>query len=1645
MNRMLTTWLIVVALAQLLIEGSSREFHINSNYANTYSQVTSQYSDAGPLLPATSAMIYPSPTPTGNDVMYPYGSYLGDSSITSGDDYAKSFVLSSPMPLFSTLKSQLYICTNGYITVDVLRASPSIRIPADITVVAPYAIDLIASYSGTIYYRESYDSYLLNKASKDVNQAYTSYFRPNRLVIITYFNVQRYGSNEKNTFQLVLASDGYNTYAIFNYNYLESSGAVAGYTESGCDSQVISNSGNSRNLMYSSNMGVTGRHAYHLNGKRCSSSVSPSWRSSIEQTSSPTTKTSEAISSSLETTHFIKSSKESSNVALSTKGILSSLNPSPSLSVTSTMVYPSPTPHIDDVMYPYGSYVRDSSIVSGDDTSTSMALSWPLLLFTQIKYQLYISTNGYVTVDTPYSSTSITIPFHITVMAPYAMDLVASYSGPIYYRESYDSYLLNKASKDVYQAYGNYFRPNRLVVITYLNVQRYNSYERNTFQLVLASDGYNTYAIFNYKNLQSSDAVAGYSAPDCESRVIANSGNSRNLMYSSNMGVTGRHVYHLNGKRCSSSVSPSWRSSIEQTSSPTTKTSEAISSSLETTHFIKSSKESSNVALSTKGILSSLNPSPSLSVTSTMVYPSPTPHIDDVMYPYGSYVRDSSIVSGDDTSTSMALSWPLLLFTQIKYQLYISTNGYVTVDTPYSSTSITIPFHITVMAPYAMDLVASYSGPIYYRESYDSYLLNKASKDVYQAYGNYFRPNRLVVITYLNVQRYNSYERNTFQLVLASDGYNTYAIFNYKNLQSSDAVAGYSAPDCESRVIANSGNSRNLMYSSNMGVTGRHVYHLNGKRCSSSVSPSWRSSIEQTSSTTIKNSEAISSSLEIIHSSKLLKESSSVASSAKGILSSLGPTSSVMVTSTMVTPTPSPVPKEVLYPYGSFFGDRSIVNNYQSVYSLSLSQQMPLFGKMKSSLYIDTKGYILLDVPSDRSSVTIPYYTPVIAPYAAYFSPACDGPLYYRETYDAHVLSMASNDVRRASQVKFQAKHAVVITYHNYGGYWYQRNTFQLVLASDDTQTFAIFNYKQLHSSGAVVGFSDSNCMNTLLAQASHSQSLMYTSNVGFPGRHVYQVSDSNCSTSSVISSQLISSSSSVQSIESVKSSVLSTSLVYATIWPTPSFSSITLATSSSVTTIPQMVMYPYGSFHGDRSVTTGDDHIAHVILSRPIPFLSKMKADIYISTNGIITADRQSTKGKVKLPFYLPVIAPYSLDMIATNRSALYYRESTAVHLLNKVNQDVHRISSSRFKAQRVIIITYENFKSYMNRQETNTFQVVLATNEEVTYAVFNYKNLQSSNAVAGFSEPDCQSRTFLSHSGSRHLMEDTNINIKGRQVYLLTKTNCLNPVINASSFTVPINSKIGYLKGDEFGLLRVHDYFAVFVDIVSGKFSSSAYLKEVSSNQSEVSYNIAYSLLAPEPANYTINILAIQRGYERNSYIDYGLVLLHLPSRQLVCVEQKFARRMSLVPAIKLTGILSKDVSSDYLLRYAFIWVQRVTTTGVTICGRKRFLLSGTSTISVNFLAVAGQSQGFAVTGIVSFPQGINVSCRRQNFKSRYLSRPHAFVSAIEADSESGILTWINTITAYYIEICMKVPGENASRRRLIKTNFILKNNIG
>lgn len=401
---------------------------------------------------------------------------------------------------------------------------------------------------------------------------------------------------------------------------------------------------------------------------------------------------------------------------------------------------------------------------------------------------------------------------------------------------------------------------------------------------------------------------------------------------------------------------------------------------------------------------------------------------------------------------------------------------------------------------------------------------------------------------------------------------------------------------------------------------------------------------------------------------------------------------------------------------------------------------------------------------------------------------------------------------------------------------------------------------------------------------------------------------------------------------------------------------------------------------------------------------------------------------------------------MIATNRSALYYRESTAVHLLTKVNQDVRRISSSRFKAQRVIIITYENFKSYMNRQETNTFQVVLATNEEVTYAVFNYKNLQSSNAVAGFSEPDCQSRTFLSPSGSRHLMEDTNINIKGRHVYLLTKTDCLNPVINASSFTVPINSKIGYLKGDEFGLLRVHDYFAVFVDIVSGQFSSSAFLKEVSQrSQSEISYNIAYSLLAPEPANYAINILAIQRGYERSSYIDYGLVSLHLPSRQLVCVEHIFAHQMSLVPAIKLTGILSKDVSSDYLLRYAFIWVQRVTTTGVTICGRKRFLLSGTTTISVNFLAVAGQSQDFTETGIVSFPQGSNVSCRRQYFQSRYRNRPHAFVSAIEADSDSGILSWINSITEYYIEICMKVSGENASRRRQIKTNFILRNNIG
>ena len=92
-------------------------------------------------------------------------------------------------------------------------------------------------------------------------------------------------------------------------------------------------------------------------------------------------------------------------------------------------------------------------------------------------------------------------------------------------------------------------------------------------------------------------------------------------------------------------------------------------------------------------------------------------------------------------------------------------------------------------------------------------------------------------------------------------------------------------------------------------------------------------------------------------------------------------------------------------------------------------------------------------------------------------------------------------------------------------------------------------------------------------------------------------------------------------------------------------------------------------------------------------------------------------------------------------------------------------------FIPTRAIIVTYSNVAAYSSLHLKHTFQVVVASNGKLTYAVLNYKQLDKSARFAQYSERGCvNSRTFVSPSLSQTLVSTGNVRV-GRHAFFVDK----------------------------------------------------------------------------------------------------------------------------------------------------------------------------------------------------------------------------------------------------------------------------------
>ncbi|XP_063960929.1 uncharacterized protein LOC129268173 isoform X2 [Lytechinus pictus] len=232
--------------------------------------------------------------------------------------------------------------------------------------------------------------------------------------------------------------------------------------------------------------------------------------------------------------------------------------------------------------------------------------------------------------------------------------------------------------------------------------------------------------------------------------------------------------------------------------------------------------------------------------------------------------------------------------------------------------------------------------------------------------------------------------------------------------------------------------------------------------------------------------------------------------------------------------------EDLLFPYGPSVGDLSIPKEDDNAFVLvAMDQPLPFFGTTIHQLYVNVNGLLSATapvstfIPSPFPSQGVGY----IAPFWADVDITEGGNIYYRQMMDPAEDDITSLEINRiicqTFRVQFEANWIFVVTWDAvayYGSTSSITNTFQNAIASDGTHAYVIFNYDDINwttgsiSGGAsdtglggfapaVVGINaiDGEIYYTVPSSfTADVVNIEETSNIGVPGRYVYEVGINN-------------------------------------------------------------------------------------------------------------------------------------------------------------------------------------------------------------------------------------------------------------------------------------------------------------------------------------------------------------------------------------------------------------------------------------------------------------------------------------------------------------------------------------------------------
>ncbi|KAM8841767.1 nidogen-1-like [Synchiropus picturatus] len=161
-------------------------------------------------------------------------------------------------------------------------------------------------------------------------------------------------------------------------------------------------------------------------------------------------------------------------------------------------------------LFRFGAEVGDQQLQPGSDSTAEVPLNGSLLMFREEHDRVFINTNGFVSLVKPPTEDQYLgkTPAGLKLVAALLGDLVSDGQGAVFFREDSSPAVLNLTAEHVRRAFPleDDVVPERVLIVTWRNMVARGAadlrgdhvYQRNTFQLILASTASSSYAVLMY-------------------------------------------------------------------------------------------------------------------------------------------------------------------------------------------------------------------------------------------------------------------------------------------------------------------------------------------------------------------------------------------------------------------------------------------------------------------------------------------------------------------------------------------------------------------------------------------------------------------------------------------------------------------------------------------------------------------------------------------------------------------------------------------------------------------------------------------------------------------------------------------------------------------------------------------------------------------------------------------------------------------------------------------------------------------------------------------------------------------------------------------------------------------------------------------